>query len=56
MKVLAMVLAGGQGSRLDPLTAQRSKPAIPVLLNKASSFGIIEADIEGHIRGFIEKL
>jgi len=29
MKVLAMVLAGGQGSRLDPLTAERSKPAVP---------------------------
>lgn len=28
MKVLAMVLAGGQGSRLDPLTAERSKPAV----------------------------
>ena len=29
MKVLAMVLAGGQGSRLNPLTAERSKPAVP---------------------------
>lgn len=29
MKVLAMVLAGGQGSRLNPLTAHRSKPAVP---------------------------
>lgn len=29
MKVLAMVLAGGQGSRLYPLTAERSKPAVP---------------------------
>lgn len=29
MKVLAMVLAGGQGSRLHPLTADRSKPAVP---------------------------
>jgi len=29
MKVLAMVLAGGQGSRLHPLTAERSKPAVP---------------------------
>ena len=28
-KVLAMVLAGGEGSRLHPLTAQRSKPAVP---------------------------
>ena len=29
MKILAMVLAGGQGSRLHPLTAERSKPAVP---------------------------
>lgn len=29
MKVLAMVMAGGQGTRLHPLTAERSKPAVP---------------------------
>ena len=29
MKVLAMVMAGGQGTRLNPLTAHRSKPAVP---------------------------
>ncbi|MBK7424009.1 MAG: glucose-1-phosphate adenylyltransferase [Propionivibrio sp.] len=29
MKVLAMVMAGGQGTRLHPLTAHRSKPAVP---------------------------
>lgn len=28
-EVVALVLAGGRGSRLDPLTAARSKPAIP---------------------------
>lgn len=28
-KVLAMVMAGGEGSRLHPLTAERSKPAVP---------------------------
>ena len=28
-KVVAFVMAGGQGSRLFPLTAQRSKPAVP---------------------------
>lgn len=28
-RVLAMVLAGGEGRRLAPLTAERSKPAVP---------------------------
>ncbi|MFW5724444.1 MAG: sugar phosphate nucleotidyltransferase, partial [Halochromatium sp.] len=28
-KVMAMVMAGGQGSRLRPLTDKRSKPAVP---------------------------
>jgi glucose-1-phosphate adenylyltransferase len=28
-RVLAMILAGGKGERLDPLTRDRSKPAVP---------------------------
>lgn len=28
-KILAMVLAGGEGTRLHPLTVERSKPAVP---------------------------
>lgn len=29
LKILAFVLAGGEGSRLYPLTSERSKPAVP---------------------------
>ena len=29
MKILALVLAGGCGSRLHPLTAEHAKPALP---------------------------
>ena len=29
MKILAMVLAGGNGTRLQPLTAEHAKPALP---------------------------
>ena len=29
MKILAMVLAGGEGSRLRPLTENHAKPALP---------------------------
>src|SRR5579885_417929 len=29
MRVLAMVLAGGEGKRLAPLTLDRAKPAVP---------------------------
>ena len=28
-KLLAMILAGGEGRRLDPLTRDRAKPAVP---------------------------
>ena len=28
-KTIAMVLAGGEGKRLDPLTRERAKPAVP---------------------------
>jgi glucose-1-phosphate adenylyltransferase len=32
-KVLTMVLAGGEGKRLAPLTADRAKPADPCGVN-----------------------
>ena len=30
IKMIAMILGGGAGSRLFPLTEQRSKPAVPI--------------------------
>jgi glucose-1-phosphate adenylyltransferase len=38
MKILAMVLAGGNGSRLHPLTAEHAKPALPL----AAGYRIID--------------
>ncbi len=37
-RILGMILAGGQGTRLTPLTARRSKPAVPF----GSKFRIID--------------
>jgi ADP-glucose pyrophosphorylase len=31
-KVLTFILAGGKGERLDPLTRDRAKPAVPLML------------------------
>ena len=30
IKMIALILGGGAGSRLAPLTSQRSKPAVPI--------------------------
>jgi glucose-1-phosphate adenylyltransferase len=38
MKIVAMVLAGGEGSRLYPLTAEHAKPALPF----ANGFRIVD--------------
>ena len=45
MRILGMVLAGGQGTRLAPLTLRRSKPAVPF----GSKFRIIDFALNNFI-------
>lgn len=52
MKVLAMVMAGGQGSRLHPLTAGRSKPAVPF----AGSYRIADFVLSSLVNSKIEGI
>ena len=40
---LAIILGGGQGSRLFPLTATRSKPAVPI----GGKYRLIDVPISG---------
>ena len=51
MKVLAMVLAGGQGSRLHPVTAERSKPEVPFTGHYRIADSVISSLVNSGIRG-----
>lgn len=50
--VLAVVLAGGKGSRLDPLTRDRSKPAVPF----GGGFRIIDFSLSNCLNSGIRKI
>jgi len=50
--VLAIILGGGRGSRLFPLTAQRSKPAVPV----AGKYRLIDIPISNCINSDLQKI
>src|SRR5438105_2133784 len=50
---LAIVLAGGRGSRLGPLTDWRAKPAVPFGI--ATEYGVMALDHEFRIVDFDEK-
>jgi len=50
--VLAMIMAGGQGSRLSPLTKDRAKPAVPF----AGKYRIVDFVINNFINSGIFKL
>src|SRR5210317_2332972 len=51
-KVLAIVLGGGQGSRLHPLTDKRSKPAVPI----AGNYRLVDIPISNCINADIKRI
>jgi glucose-1-phosphate adenylyltransferase len=51
-EVLAIVLGGGQGSRLFPLTLQRSKPAVPI----GGSYRLIDIPISNCLHADIRRI
>ena len=51
-KVLGIILGGGQGSRLYPLTDQRSKPAVPI----AGKFRLVDIPISNCINSEIKRM
>ncbi len=51
-KVVSLIMAGGQGSRLYPLTKVRSKPAVPI----AGKFRLIDVSISNCIHSGFRKI
>ncbi|MDD3721107.1 MAG: glucose-1-phosphate adenylyltransferase [Lutibacter sp.] len=51
-KVLAIILGGGQGSRLHPLTETRSKPAVPI----AGKYRLVDIPISNCINSDIKRI
>lgn len=51
-KVLAIILGGGQGSRLYPLTEKRSKPAVPI----AGKYRLVDIPISNCINSDIKRM
>ncbi len=51
-RILGMILAGGQGTRLAPLTSRRSKPAVPF----GSKFRIIDFALNNFINSRIYSI
>ncbi|MDO5970329.1 glucose-1-phosphate adenylyltransferase [Flavivirga aquimarina] len=51
-KVLSIILGGGQGSRLHPLTETRSKPAVPI----AGKYRLVDIPISNCINSNIKRM
>jgi glucose-1-phosphate adenylyltransferase len=52
MDTLAIILGGGQGTRLFPLTATRSKPAVPI----GGKYRLIDIPISGCVHADIRRI
>lgn len=50
--VIAIILGGGQGSRLYPLTAKRSKPAVPI----AGKYRLVDIPLSNCINSDIKRM
>lgn len=50
--VIAMVLAGGEGSRLYPLTRDRAKPAVPF----AAGYRIIDIALSNLVNAYVRRI
>ena len=51
-EVLALILGGGQGTRLFPLTHQRSKPAVPI----GGKYRLIDIPVSNCLHGDIRRI
>src|SRR4030095_10430337 len=51
-EVLAIILGGGQGSRLFPLTQHRSKPAVPI----GGSYRLIDIPVSNCLPAHIRRI
>lgn len=51
-KVVSIILGGGQGSRLSPLTAARSKPAVPI----AGKYRLVDIPISNCINSGLRRM
>jgi glucose-1-phosphate adenylyltransferase len=52
MNIVAVILGGGEGSRLHPLTRDRAKPAVPI----AGKYRLVDVPISNCLNGNIRKI
>nr|HPH18886.1 sugar phosphate nucleotidyltransferase [Haliscomenobacter sp.] len=52
VKMIALILGGGSGSRLYPLTEQRSKPAVPI----AGKYRLIDIPISNCLNSGVRRM